>query len=137
MIDKGLEVMDSWGFKLKQTFVWVKLKKNFAEEEDWNKGTRFGMGRLFRQSHEIALIGTYGKSVYPRLKNNSQRSVAFDLNKGHSIKPDTLQDRLDIMFPSTSKLEIFARRNKSGWTCIGDGVTGVDVRDSIKNLQDT
>lgn len=134
MLDRGLQVMNTWGFKLKQTYVWVKLKKDFALEEDWNNGTRFGMGRLFRQAHEIALIGTSGKSVYPRLKNNSQRSVSFDLNKGHSIKPDTLQDRLDKMFPVADKLEIFARRNKQGWTCIGDGVTGRDVRDSIGDL---
>lgn len=134
MLEDGLRVMKGWGFKLKQTFVWVKLKKDYASEKDWNRATRFGMGRLFRQAHEIALIGTSGKSVYPHLKNNSQRSVSFDLNKGHSIKPESLQDRLDLMFPGTNKLEIFARRVRPGWDCIGDGVTGVDVRDSIKNL---
>jgi N6-adenosine-specific RNA methylase IME4 len=134
MLEAGLETMRRWGFSLKQTFIWVKLKKDYALEEDWNQATRFGMGRLFRQAHEIALIGTCGKSVYPKLKNNSQRSVAFDLNKGHSIKPETLQDRLDEMFPSCEKLEIFARRIRPGWTCIGDGVTGMDVRDSIEHL---
>lgn len=134
MLEAGMETMRRWGFTLKQTFIWVKLKKNYALEEDWNQATRFGMGRLFRQAHEIALLGTCGKSIYPKLKDNSQRSVAFDLNKGHSIKPETLQDRLDVMFPDCEKLEIFARRVKPGWTCIGDGVTGIDVRQSIDQL---
>ncbi len=134
MLVMGLETMKRWGFTHKQTFIWVKMKKDFSKEKDINNATRFGMGRLFRQAHEIALIGTSGKSIYPKLKNNSQRSVSFDLNEGHSIKPGTLQDRLDLMFPDTEKLEIFARRTRSGWTCIGDGVTGRDVRDSIGDL---
>jgi len=134
MLELGIATMHSWGFTLKQTFIWVKLKKDFALEEDWNQGTRVGMGRLFRQSHEIALIGTSGKSVYKTLNNRSQRSVAFDLNAGHSTKPGTLQERLEFMFPKADKLELFARRSRPGWTVIGDAVTGIDIRQSIQNL---
>jgi len=134
MLDQGFKVMNAWGFKLKQTFVWVKLKKEFALEEDWNLGTRVGMGRLFRQSHEIALIGTSGKSVYPWLEDHSQRSVAFDLNQGHSTKPSTLHRRLEKMFPDVEKLEMFARRQRKGWTCIGDAIDGKDITTSIQEL---
>jgi N6-adenosine-specific RNA methylase IME4 len=131
MLEHGLKVMHAWGFTLKQTFIWVKLKKNYAKEQDWNRSTRVGMGRLFRQSHEIALICTSGKSIYPLLNDKSQRSVAFDLNAGHSIKPATLQKRLEIMFPNANRLELFARRNRSGWVCLGDAVTGLDINQSI------
>lgn len=134
MLETGLDVVHAWGFKMKQTFVWVKLKKDYAKEADWNCSTRVGMGRLFRQSHEIALICTAGKSIYPLLKNKSQRSVAFDLNAGHSVKPGTLQNRIDTMFPSANKLEMFARRQVPNWTCIGDGVTGKDIVLSIQEL---
>jgi N6-adenosine-specific RNA methylase IME4 len=134
MLDQGLEVMNAWGFKLKQTFVWVKLKKDYALEENWNLGTRVGMGRLFRQSHEIALIGTSGKSVYPWLEDHSQRSVAFDLNQGHSIKPPTLHERLEKMFPDVEKLELFSRRKRVGWTCIGDAIDGKDITVAIQEL---
>ena len=134
MLETGLDVVHAWGFKMKQTFVWVKLKKDYAKEADWNCSTRVGMGRLFRQSHEIALICTAGKSIYPLLKNKAQRSVAFDLNAGHSIKPGTLQQRIDTMFPSANKLEMFARRPVPNWTCIGDGVTGKDIVVSIQEL---
>lgn len=134
MLPTGLAVMKAWGFNFKQTFVWVKLKKGFREEEDWNDATRVGMGRLFRQSHEIALIGTSGKSVYPLLENHSQRSVAFDLNAGHSIKPGTLQNRLVTMFPDAQRLEMFARRQRAGWTCAGDGIDGKDITQTIQEL---
>lgn len=134
MLVQGLDVMHAWGFKMKQTFVWVKLKKDYRDEDDWNQSTRVGMGRLFRQSHEIALIGTSGKSVYPWLEDHAQRSVAFDLNPGHSTKPPTLQERLEVMFPEANRMEMFARRNRPGWTCIGDAVTGKDVTVSIQDL---
>lgn len=134
MLVHGLEVMKAWGFQHKQVFVWVKLKKKYAEEQDWNESTRVGMGRLFRQSHEIALIGTSGKSVYPWLDDHSQRSVAFDLNQGHSIKPGTLQNRLDKMFPGTDRLEMFARRQRKGWVCAGDGIDGKDITQAIHDL---
>ena len=134
LLPLGFEVMESWGFKFKQTFIWVKVKKSADKETDMNKMTSVGMGRLFRQSHEIALIGTMGK-VYSHLEDKSQRSVMFDINKGHSCKPELLQDRLDRMFPNGNRLEMFARRVRPNWTGIGDGVTGIDIRQSIELLK--
>lgn len=134
MLEDGLMVMHAWGFSLKQTWVWVKLKKDYKKEEDWNNSTRVGMGRLFRQSHEIALICTSGKSVYPLLQNHSQRSVSFDLNVGHSCKPSTLQRRLEVMFPTASKLELFARRPLNGWHVLGDAIDGQDITSSLQAL---
>ncbi len=134
MLVHGLEVMRAWGFSLRQTWVWVKLKKDHAKEQDPNNSTRVGMGRLFRQSHEIALIGVSGKSIYPLLQDRSQRSVGFDLNVGHSTKPETLQDRLDLMFPSASKIELFARRIRPGWTCLGSAIDGNDIGQAIIEL---
>ena len=130
----GMQVMNAWGFTQKQVFVWVKLKKKYYEEPDWNEATRVGMGRLFRQSHEIALIGTSGKSVYPWLDDHSQRSVAFDLNAGHSTKPPTLQKRLEKMFPGTDKLELFARRPRKDWLVLGDGIDGKDITQAVQEL---
>lgn len=135
MLIHGLIALESWGFALKQTFVWVKIKKDALDlETDMNKMTRVGMGRLFRQSHEIALIGTRGK-IYPLLENKSQRSVAFDKNQGHSIKPSTLQDRLEIMFPNANKVELFARRLRPGWTVVGNEIDGKDIRQAIQDIE--
>jgi N6-adenosine-specific RNA methylase IME4 len=168
LLSTGLDTMKAWGFKQTQTWMWTKIKKDpFAQLKkilrekayknpgsknkvidiveiekavssfDFNSTLGFGMGRLFRQSHEIVLVGTKGK-VYQNLKNKSQRSIALDFNTKHSAKPETLQDRLDLMFPNaTNKLEMFARRSRPGWTCIGNecpSSLGEDIRDSITRL---
>ena len=145
MLVDGINVMSAWGFQLKQTFVWVKTGKN-RETVDVNteEGLAFGMGRLFRQCHELALVGTSGKSVYPLMKgklSHSQRSVLLAPNGGHSVKPEGLHRRLEAMFPWVDEekqpqmLELFARRHVRCWTCVGNEIDGKDVRDAIQELK--
>lgn len=169
LLDVGLEAMKNYGFVLKQSYVWVKIKKDpFAKlvksfrkviknntnikilinelkvslsdylYDIGNNILDFGMGRLFRQTHEIALIGINNKKIYKHLKNKSQRSVSFYYNDEHSKKPEHLQDSLDIMFPDIeNKLEIFARRDRQGYICIGNEAPKTlkeDIRVSIDNL---
>lgn len=115
----------------------LKGIKNIFKEFDINNILSFYLGHLFRQTHEIALIGIKG-SIYSQLAVRNQRSVLLDRNLGHSVKPEGLQDRLDIMFPKARKLEMFARRTRDGWTCVGfecPTTPNEDVRDSIKRLQ--
>ena len=95
----------------------------------------FGMGRLFRQSHEICLIGISNNGVYKKLRNKSQRSVSFAENLKHSSKPETLQDSLELMFPDSNFFEMFARRQRPGWTCVGNEIDGTDIRDALATLK--
>jgi len=170
LLQEGLDVMKAWGFTHKQTYVWVKIKKDpFLRFKDWivksvlkhpqilyddfaykrainsiisslknlsiNEMLGFGMGRLFRQTHEICLIGTSNNKIYKLLKNKSQRSVSVAQNLKHSSKPEDLQDSLDLMFPDSKKLEMFARRVRPGWECIGNEVcNGEDINTSISKL---
>lgn len=165
LLQEGLYTMKSWGFTHKQTYVWVKVKKNPLEPfksivKLLNKSSlnissdlvkkcmdnfsisnimSFGMGRLFRQTHEICLIGTNNNNIYKLLNNRSQRSVCFAENLKHSAKPDFLQNSLDIMFPNNdfNKIELFARRQRSGWLCLGNEcpmTKGEDIRISLNKL---
>ena len=138
-MESGIEVYKSWGFKLKQNFIWVKTKKKIPDDMEYiDQCLAFGMGRLFRQTHETALICASGKSVYKSLEDHSQRSVCFYPNLGHSRKPQHLHSSFDVMFPEANKLELFARRDLPGWTCVGNecpSTPGEDVRDSIKRLR--
>ena len=170
LLQEGLDIMKAWGFTHKQTYVWVKIKKepflgfskwivksilkhpqvvydNFAYKRainsivdslknlSLNDCRCFGMGRLFRQTHEICLIGISAIDIYKILNNKSQRSVSMAENLKHSAKPEDLQDSLDLMFPNTTKLEMFARRIRPGWECIGNEVcNGEDINVSISNL---
>lgn len=163
LLQEGLDTMKSWGFKHKQTYIWVKtrkyenLKKIFFKTAmdivkdlklkvprkdiiegfsmNLNAALAFGMGRLFRQTHEICLIGTSDNKIYKRLKNKSQRSVSMAPNLRHSSKPEDLQDSLDEMFPNGNRLELFARRHRKGWICLGNEIcNGEDIRDSLAKL---
>jgi N6-adenosine-specific RNA methylase IME4 len=159
----GLDIMENWGFRQTQTIIWVKMHNEpfkeiiktikkavksddldlvkIFDELDLNVLTKFNMGRWFRQSHELALLGIRG-NVYPKRENNSQRSVIFarPWSSKNSSKPEMLQKRLEMTLPLNKKnkhLEIFARRVRPGWTCIGDECKPTlkeDIRDSIENL---
>jgi N6-adenosine-specific RNA methylase IME4 len=176
LLQSGLNVMNKWGFEHRQTYVWIKtkkeslsiLKKQFITLKRHiisdKHGTEdlsdhdlelimnsintfnckdllfFGLGRLFRNTHELCLIGINNNKIYKYLKNKSQRTVCFATNLKHSQKPEDLQDSLDMMFPDESikKIELFARRQRPGWHCIGNecpGSIGIDILDSINDLK--
>ncbi len=98
----------------------------------------FYMGHLFRQTHEICLIGINSTKIYKSLQNKSQRSVSFGENLRHSAKPEHLQDSLELMFPRAQKLEMFARRERDDWATVGNEVcAGEDIRDSLQKLVDS
>jgi Transcriptional activator, adenine-specific DNA methyltransferase len=170
LLQEGLDTMKAWGFTHKQTYIWVKTKKElFTDFVRWIRKSvlkhkqiaydkfaydraiqaiidninnvdlsgelAFGMGRLFRQTHEICLIGINNNKIYKHLKNKSQRSVSLAPNLKHSAKPEDLQDSLDEMFLDGNKLEIFARRVKPNWICLGNEVcNGEDIRVSLAKL---
>lgn len=174
-IDVGLKCIEKWGFRYTQTWIWVKTKidpfkdlkksikkdlkdleqldvkatisiiENHLNSFDLNDLLSFNMGRLFRQTHEVVLLGVKGKA-YSYLQNKSQRSVSFHapvkvLTKDgvtHSAKPEILQDRLELMFPTfKNKVEMFARRDRDNWYCVGNecpSSLGEDIKDSIIRL---
>jgi N6-adenosine-specific RNA methylase IME4 len=170
LLQEGLDTMKAWGFHQKQTYIWVKTKRQlFTDFSKWIKKSvlkhpqivydefaykraiqaiidsvaniglacelAFGMGRLFRQTHELCLIGTSSNAIYKQLQNKSQRSVCFAENLKHSAKPEALQDSLEIMFPDSKKIELFARRIRPGWTCLGNEIDGLDIRDALDQLK--
>ena len=159
LIEFGLDVMAEYGFEFKQTWIWVKSKKEplkklkkeikkliknksdikdiekIIDEFDLNDCLGFFMGRVFRQVHEVCLIGVRGK-VHKDLKNKSQVSVFIGPNNRHSEKPDALHERLIKMYPSyTNRLELFARREREEFICMGNecpSSDNLDIRDCIE-----
>jgi N6-adenosine-specific RNA methylase IME4 len=125
LLSAGMCAMDSYGYQQKQIWCWVKTGKGIGVDVEDIQAVplAFGMGRLARNACEFALVGTRGK-VYDKLKNKSIRNVFFAPNLGHSAKPEIVQDALDLMFPSMDKLELFARRDRPGWRCVGLEVPG-------------
>lgn len=110
LITEGLAMLKAWGFTHKQIVTWVKTSKSDA-------GLAFGMGRYFRGCTEHVLIGTRGKLAKDVL-SKSERNVIMAPAMPHSKKPEDLQDALQRMLPGPY-LEVFARRSRKGWRCVG------------------
>jgi N6-adenosine-specific RNA methylase IME4 len=107
---EALDVVRAWGFTVKTEIVWLKRT---ATGKRW-----FGMGRTLRAEHETCLIATRGK---PQPLNHSTRST-FEATAGrHSAKPDKFFDIVESLVPGPY-VELFARRVRPGWTCLGNEI---------------
>ena len=131
LLQSGLDLMRKWGFEHKGIYGWVKKSSK-------NGKLHFGMGHTFRGTFEIALYGRRGKI---EVHNKSQRNIEIDENFDfddplkHSQKSEKLQDSLDLMFPEVKKIELFARRKRSGWECVGLECNNEDIFDSVERLK--
>jgi N6-adenosine-specific RNA methylase IME4 len=112
-VEEAYRVVRAWGFLPKSEIVWRKLTKHGKPH--------FGMGRIVRAAHEACIVATRGKPV-PKVLN--MRSV-FEAPVGrHSEKPGVFYDRVEELFDGPY-LELFARRCRRGWVCLGDEVHGL------------
>jgi len=95
---EALRVMKYWGFIYKTHAIWDK---------GW-----VGMGYWFRGQHELLLVGVKGKFSPPK---DIQRisSIIKSKKSGHSEKPDYIRQKISEWYPNETKLEMFARQNKS------------------------
>lgn len=96
----------------------------------------FGNGRIARAAKEVFLVGVRGRA-YRHLRDKSTRDVFFAAVGEHSEKPECFQDALDRMFPEGERLELFARRARPGWVCVGNqapATPGEDIRDTLARL---
>lgn len=121
MQQEALDVAAVWGFAIKTELIWLKTTKT---------GRRFfGMGHTLRAEHEVCLVGTRGT---PRVKANDVRTVIDQLDYGlldfegleapalgHSRKPERFYEIVEELCEGPY-CELFARRRRPGWTCIGD-----------------
>lgn len=105
-------VAEAWGFEVKSEIVWCKV--NAAGEP------RIGMGRTVRNAHESALICTRGRPV---IRDRSIPSWFTAPRLQHSEKPEAFY-RIVERLVDGPYVELFARRHRRGWTCIGDELEG-------------
>ena len=95
---EALNVMKSWGFEYKTHAI-------------WDKGI-MGMGYWFRGQHELLLIGTKGHFSPPEEQYRIS-SVMKQQRSNHSSKPDAIRLLISEWYPKATKLEMFARENKT------------------------
>lgn len=96
----ALKVMELQGFTYVSQFAWIKPS--------------IGTGFWVRDRHELLLIGVKGKIPCPSM--GDQFDSAIEAPKGeHSEKPDFQYEIAEHYFPNLPKVELNARRARSGW----------------------
>lgn len=105
MQPEALELCRLLDFTVKAELVWEKLTRT---GKPW-----FGMGRYVRASHEVCLIATRGRA-FPEVRNVRSRFAAPV--REHSRKPEEFFAIVEAMYPSSPKVELYARTPRDGWT---------------------
>lgn len=107
-LDQAINLLTAWGFAWATVgFVWDKQRVN--------------PGFYTLSQVELCLIGKRGRIPAPRGSRN-ERQLVSQARREHSEKPDEVRRRIEAMFPTQRKLELFARERVAGWDAWGDEV---------------
>jgi N6-adenosine-specific RNA methylase IME4 len=99
----AMEVIRLRGFEYKSQRCWDKVRA----------GDGRGTGYWVTGEHELLLIATRGGVVAPVSAHFPSR---FEAPVGkHSEKPDQQYEHAEYHFPNTPKIELNARRSRTGW----------------------
>jgi N6-adenosine-specific RNA methylase IME4 len=107
LLPEALAVMAAWGFEYRTNLTWVK--------------DSIGLGFWARNRHELLLLGRRGE--FPLADAADRPDSVIEARRGrHSEKPACVYELIERMYPSASRLELFARTSRSGWTAWGKEV---------------
>lgn len=107
---QGIELGQAWGFEYKTVaFIWDKMVHN--------------PGKYTLSYCEMCLVFKRGRIPSPRGSRNEKQLVRSPRGE-HSVKPEEVRQAIERMFPTQSKIELFARHKPKGWD-----VWGLDVRE--------
>ena len=114
---RAAAVMARLGFEYKTNAIWDKQK--------------IGTGKIFRNQHEMLLYGSRGDPPMPVELYSSMFSGEKFERGLHSAKPDEVRRIIERMYPAfdeNTRVEIFARGQIPGWTCLGYEATAASPR---------
>ena len=81
-------------------------------------------------SVEMVIVGRKGNIPTPRGARNIKQFLSLPKGK-HSQKPHEIRRRIEQMFPTQNKLEMFARCASDGWDLWGNELDNdIDLPDS-------
>lgn len=141
MLPEALETGAAWGFKYKTVaFTWVKLNRRWQQyvadrgiytTEDIKHLTFNGMGYYTRANPELCLLFCKGKPL-KRMNRSVRQAMLEPIGIEHSEKPTETHRRIETLYGThTDRIELFARKSQPGWTVLGNGIDGRDLRESI------
>jgi N6-adenosine-specific RNA methylase IME4 len=106
-LEDALQVVRAWGFTYRTSAVWAK--------------PQVGMGFYFRVQHEFLLVAVRGTPGVPEEQHRPPSVLAAPRGR-HSEKPEQIYDYIEAMYPDVPRVELFARRARTGWTAWGNEV---------------
>jgi N6-adenosine-specific RNA methylase IME4 len=101
----ALQVIEAWGFSYKAQFVWDKVRGFNGHYND--------------VCHELLLIATKG-SCLPKTTQLRKSVITVEKTK-HSRKPDDFYELIEELYDGPYA-ELFARRERTGWTPWGNEI---------------
>lgn len=107
----GSDVCHAWGFKPKTIITWVKGRIAHSQLIQ-----HIGQGSYLRNSTEHVMFAVRG-SCPPNVRSLPTAFIAP--RTMHSQKPDLILDWAERLSPGP-RLELFARRHRTGWLAVGD-----------------
>ena len=113
-------LMEQWGFPTRTMITWVKTNPDGTTK-------RGGVGHWYLGVTEYVLIGK--KAGMPS-RRTKQPGLFTTTTGRHSGKPPWLHEHVERFYPSPW-LELFARRPRDGWLCMGNELDGFDIRESL------
>lgn len=119
---EALDVMKAWGFKYATSAVWDK--------------ELMGPGHWFRMQHELLLVGRVKKTRCTPVPARRRSVFRERRSKEHSRKPECVMEWIEEGWPDATKLELFGRRLREGWTVLGNEIDGKDIRVALKEVID-
>lgn len=116
-LDIGIETGKAWGFEFKTVaFVWDKQRTNYG----------------FYTLSQIELCLVFKKGRIPKRAVTNVRQFVSEKLGEHSVKPEEVRKRIEIMFPTHPKIELFARKKSNGWDVWGNEVESTIQLDQEK-----
>jgi N6-adenosine-specific RNA methylase IME4 len=101
-LPNAFAIVEGWGFEYKTLLTWAK--------------DRMGTGDWLRGQTEHCLLCTRGQ---PTITLTNQTTLFHGPLREHSRKPDEFYALVEALCPG-SKLELFARQQRPGWTVHGN-----------------
>lgn len=114
------EVIEAWGFTYKTAaFDWMKADVRQIDMFRDDADGQVGLGHWTRSNTEPCLLATRGN---PKRLSAAVRMAVIEPRREHSRKPDCVHERIERLVAGPY-LELFARRERPGWTVWGNETT--------------
>jgi N6-adenosine-specific RNA methylase IME4 len=115
-----------------QAFGFSKYSSDLLANFDWIKLDREGRprivkGKTTRKGRESVASFKRGRGL--KIVDHKVSQVIFAPVGQHSVKPQQVHERLEQLYGDVRRLELFARRERPGWTPWGNQVEAAGVID--------